>query len=326
MYKAQSLSKFAILAFILSGCATGAISNGSFTKAQEAIGNNDFESFKRELTGAKDGDGVYLCLLDHVFDMSSQDEKCRTEFVTLLLNKGATVREELHRVEYNGSMMDGILASSSSARGPNSCQQRGELTEAITSNCSAMIDIAVDRVDPVSGSQGVAVMLREGTSEQSPRYRELADRALAVTPALQRRLEKQCKREVRDDPACGALDKLLKAAQEYSQRLKDRANAKDRLAAKEVEQKAEQARNEAEEAFRNTPMGRACQAVQNIKIADQNIARERKIGASTGVMSKTTLHEMGTMKFYAEQALAKAKSELQNEGKSFDRTRCVNDP
>jgi len=306
------------LVFLLTSCASAPLNEVQEQEAKRLIKDNNVQAFKALVESSESKEvGQYACLLNDTLQAMAQDKVCRPEIASLLLQKGANYVELSTSTEFHGSTLEQFAASSSSERGVRGCQRMMNFTWLLASECSDMIKDAITRIDPMTTG---SVIKSEYRNYSFPIDRKRKD--LGYVPEIQKKLETTCL-NASASPSCKLAGELKDLVAENSKQIAGEKEAKEGQVLQQQQAEADVAKMDAEAKYRDTPIGRACEAVANIKTADKTIADEKKAASESGFINKVTMAEMGKMKAYAQKELKEMKNKIKIEtGKDFKPNDC----
>lgn len=284
--------------------------------------------------GSINGKVELSCLLNQTV-METKDGSCRSEIIDYLLSKGAAFAEAPKTEEFgvsSGQPSSGTSLQDMVTGGTKvTCHRSKNLTILLKSKCDSDATKAVQRLDPIEAGKALDAYLLEAGAGSTA-----ATTAIGFVPSIQKNLKTLC--TASNTAACeveGTLNRSAEQHQEATRRADELNEKQKQEAAAKVAQveakKAEEARlqqvelekQEADQKYQNSPMGQACSAYQSLQSINQAMARERKVAETSGFISKTAMHELGTAKVFGEEGLVKLKQKVrESTGHDFNPKNC----
>jgi len=278
----------------------GSLDEQRLNVANKAINDNDSGKLKKLLTDNSINSEQASCLLGNTLFASAHEtnKKCRTEIVSILLEKGAVPSEE-HR----------------------DCMFNTNITDAFASQCPDVIKLIVDHAPkdqlPDAAIYSARAIKFSDPSEffTGPEKQKTAQDARQKTvdtiSVIKGVLQPICEKQGDGSSSCDALADLKGKEEADSKHLEmlKQANAESAARVKTAEQA--EADEKKEQALAETPVGlerQACQVSNSIKQADQAIAHENEVGKAAGYVNKATLHDDGQWKVASQHQLVELKS------------------
>jgi hypothetical protein len=306
-----------LLAATLVGCAAAPLNKTQEDVAMIALKDNNVEVFKAQFSGEDSEEkGQYSCILDSAIKLTAQDKVCRTEIIKFLVTKGAKYTESSKRTEFRVTTMDQILGRSDN--GIRTCYRDGNFAQLMDTGCNELILDAIDKMDPVTTGNFIANRYRNNRNAPN------VDKTPEYVPLIAAKLDPICKAKSEQDESCRTSTELASVLKDQAQFNKDKKDRQDFQQLEDKRIQAEQIKQEADDKYLNSSVGQACEAIANIKTANEVIDREKKVGAESGYVNKHSLHEMGQMKVFAQETLQKMKAKVKAEtGKNFNPSTCA---
>ncbi len=322
-YRNKKLLAFMIAAILYSSNSFSSmfsvLSDEEMEQASLLIQSKNFTKFKALLSSKKDESEQYDFLLDQVINDPTQGSRfgCRDEFVELLLKKKAKVS-----LERNGEIKGNQIYNSYFTGCLNNLKLLVQnsspefIAKSIPENAEA---IRVTEIHEVDGGK-ITEEKRKTKIAQQESLKILISAVQPLCPKIEEELQ-PCKVLKSLLTAQGSDNKKIELAQKKDNELKemDEKRQKEALAS---EQKLKD-----EDTFNQTPEGilkRACEAKKNIKIADEQIAFQKQVGANSGVIDKEALYTFGVMKSNAQNELEKLKTKYKISAKKELRVESCN--
>lgn len=305
-----------IILFI--GCAAAPLSRKQEEVAIKAIEENNFDLFKSQFTTKESEEkGQYSCLLQFTTEEMRKDKVCRNEIVNFLLEKGAKYSESYTQTQFHGSVSEQLLKAPGD-NGIRTCQRQLNFSHLLDSGCDSLIKDAINRMEPLVTGNVLRLnyVNRNSTAD--------IEKDMKYVPLVIERLNSG-KEKNKPDDSTKLSAVLTKALESHEKSIIAEKENKEYRAAEEKRIEKETAKQEKEEEFRNSNLGQACSALENIKTADKWMTHEQEVGKESGFVNKKTMHDMGQLKVFAKKNLEEMKIKIKKEtGKEFNPKNCKN--